>query len=154
MASYSDLVNKYKKRPAAKGVNKAAIKRTNDIANKLEKMAGPKATKVVNAASRKAGAIVVKDIKAQIRAKGWSKKAWNQPRLKKAKMPSGTVLYTVLYDTPKGSKLAPYMLFQDWGTNTGVEPQLFEKKAYDKVGAKAGDVLISEIAAGIKKNAP
>jgi len=90
----------------------------------LDNMRGAANDRLVDKISKKAGKLFTESIARQIKAKGWSDGAAKQVELRKMKQRyrttyrGGTYTYVVMYDTPKGSKTAPHMRFQDWGTGT------------------------------------
>ncbi len=103
-------------------VNLKARRELTQLRYTLDNMRGVANDRLVDTISRKAGALFTTSIKRQIKAKGWSDFAVNQVEVRKMEQRyrnffrGGTYTYVILYDTPKGSGMAPYMRFQDWGT--------------------------------------
>jgi HK97 gp10 family phage protein len=102
--------------------NRQARRDLVKLRHTLDNMRGVANDRLVDDIMRKGGKVFTRSIRRQIKAKGWSNGAVNQVEVRKmgqkfrATFRGGTYTYLISYDTPKGSKTAPYMRFQDWGT--------------------------------------
>lgn len=103
--------------------NRKAERELYKLRYTLDNMRGIANDRLVGKISKKAGNLFVRNIRRQILKKGWSRDAARQPEIRpmkqkyRATFRGGTYTHVVLHDTPKGSKKAPHMRFQDWGTS-------------------------------------
>lgn len=123
----------------------------DEISKLFSKLPGNIQKRVVRKVNRRGIALIVKKAKLLAPVKTGAGKKQFRIRAIKVLDKSTETGHTVIFDTPKGSKTAPYMYFQEVGTKNGLKPKLFLQTAFDVMEERAARKIMDDFSTELEK---